>query len=111
MPKGRGSNEARRNRRTAGRNGGWQSGYRYQAGIERQLETRSWRPWWNTPKVSWWKRVLESLKKVGRSIEANVSPARATRRLENQIAEQRKKTLIFTNPDVKRAQTQVRRRT
>lgn len=96
MPKGRGSNEARRNRRLAGR-----SGRGTQAGSLRSQFTikPARRSWWHRTK-EWWAEKL-------RDAEAAVAPKRASRRVESMIHEQRSVGQVKAT----RALGQVRRKT
>lgn len=94
MPKGRGSNEARRNRRLAGR-----SGRGTQSGSLRSQFTPARRSWWDRTK-EWWVEKF-------RDAEAAVAPKRASRRAESLIHEQRSVGQVKQT----RALGQVRRKT
>jgi hypothetical protein len=78
-PKGRGSNEARRNRRLSGRNGGGtQSGK-----LRSQLVVTT------AVRRSWWERTKEWWAEKFRDAEATVAPRRAMRRAERTVYEQK----------------------
>jgi hypothetical protein len=84
MPKGRGSNEARRNRRLAGRSGGGSQSGRTRTQILARLPEEK--------RTGWWRRVKEWARRRFMDVEATVAPKRAMRRVER-LHHQRKQTV------------------
>lgn len=100
MPKGRGSNEARRNHRLAGRRGGGT-----QAGITKaEFASRQA----TAPRLGWWKRTKLWLERTLFDVEVKVAPKRALRRLERRVHE--KHTVSALRSDIRQVTHRQQRR-
>jgi len=81
MTKGRRSNEARRNRRLAGRHGGGTQAGNTRAQAVAILAAKKV----PTTRVPWWRRVAQRIQRIFTDLEATVAPRRASTKLERQI--------------------------